>query len=98
MAALQKRARLLAFRFLSPALLLPKALCSQGQFIRRVRALEPELRALQQSLAEELSDPSAVYRVMDTTLLPAIVRARASEASKGLFCGQASFGRGASKT
>jgi hypothetical protein len=98
LAALQKRARLLAFRFLSPALLLPKALCSQSQFNRRVRALEPELRALQRSLAEELSDPSAVYRVMDTTLLPAIVRARASEASKGLFCGQASFGRSASKT
>ena len=71
-------------------------LCSQGQFNRRVRALEPELRALQQSLAEELSDPSAVYRVMDTTLIPAIVRVRASR--KGLFCGQATFGRSASKT
>jgi hypothetical protein len=35
---------------------------------------------------------------MDTTLLPAIVRVRASEASKGLFCGQATFGRSASKT
>src|SRR5215212_2172730 len=71
-------------------------LCSQGQFNRRVRALEPELRALQRSLAEELSDPSAVYRVMDTTLIPAIVRVRASR--KGLFCGQATFGRSASKT
>src|ERR687898_2263477 len=58
-------------------------LCSQGQFNRRVRALEPELRTLQRSLAEELSDPSAVYRVMDTTLIPAIVRVRASR--KGLF-------------
>jgi hypothetical protein len=71
-------------------------LCSQGQFNRRVRALEPELRALQRSLAEELSDPSAVYRVMDTTLIPAIVRVRASR--RGLFCGQATFGRSASKT
>src|SRR5215216_3175542 len=71
-------------------------LCSQGQFNRRVRALEPELRALQRSLAEELSDPSAVYHVMDTTLVPAIVRVRASR--KGLFCGQATFGRSASKT
>jgi Transposase DDE domain len=71
-------------------------LCSQGQFNRRVRALEPELRALQRSLAEELSDPSAVYHVMDTTLVPAIVRVRASP--KGLFLGQASFGRSASKT
>jgi hypothetical protein len=35
---------------------------------------------------------------MDTTLLPAIVRVRASAASKGLFAGQASFGRSASKT
>src|SRR5215212_3332661 len=71
-------------------------LCSQGQFNRRVRALEPELRALQRSLADELSDPSAVYHVMDTTLIPAIVRVRASR--KGLFCGQATFGRSASKT
>src|SRR5215218_3076295 len=71
-------------------------LCSQGQFNRRVRALEPELRALQRSLADELSGPSAVYHVMDTTLIPAIVRVRASR--KGLFCGQATFGRSASKT
>ena len=33
---------------------------------------------------------------MDTTLVPAIVRVRASR--KGLFCGQASFGRSASKS
>jgi hypothetical protein len=52
---------------------------------------------LQRSLAEKLSDPSAVYRVMDTPLIPAIVRVRASR--KGLFfCGQATFGRSASKT
>ncbi len=73
-------------------------LCSQGQLNRRIRALEPELRALQQALAGDLCDPSAVYRVMDTTLVPAIVRVRASEAGKGLFCGQATFGRSASKT
>jgi Transposase DDE domain len=71
-------------------------LCSQGQFNRRVRALEPELRALQQALARDLCNPSAVYRVMDTTLIPAIVRVRASR--KGLFFGQATFGRSASKT
>ena len=36
-------------------------------------------------------------RVVDTTLVPAMVRVRASR--KGLFfCGQASFGRSASKT
>jgi Transposase DDE domain len=71
-------------------------LCSQSQFNRRVRALEPELRALQKALAGNLCDPSAVYRVMDTTLIPAIVRVRASR--KGLFLGQATFGRSASKT
>jgi hypothetical protein len=71
-------------------------LCTQGQLNRRIRALEPELRALQRDFAEELAEPSAVYRVMDTTLIPAIVRVRASR--KGLFAGQASFGRSASKT
>jgi hypothetical protein len=68
----------------------------ESQFNRRVRALEPELRALQRALAGDLCDPSAVYRVMDTTLIPAIVRVRASR--KGLFCGQATFGKSASKT
>jgi hypothetical protein len=71
-------------------------LCSQSQFNRRVRALEPELRALQHAFARELTDPSAVYRVLDTTLVPAIVRVRVCR--KGLFAGQASFGRNASKT
>jgi hypothetical protein len=71
-------------------------LCSQSQFNRRIRALAPELRALQRAFARELAEPSAVYRVMDTTLVPAIVRVRASR--KGLFAGQATFGRSASKT
>jgi hypothetical protein len=71
-------------------------LCSQSQLNRRIRALEPELRLLQLAFARELAEPSAVYRVMDTTLIPAMVRVRASR--KGLFCGQASFGRSASKT
>jgi hypothetical protein len=71
-------------------------LCTQGQFNRRVRALEPEMRALQRALAGELAEPSAVYRIVDTTLVPAIVRVRASR--KGLFAGQASLGRSASKT
>jgi hypothetical protein len=71
-------------------------LCTQSQFNRRVRALELELRALQRAFAGEIADPSAVYRVLDTTLVPAVVRVRASR--KGLFCGQASFGRSASKT
>jgi hypothetical protein len=72
------------------------ALCSQSQLNRRIRALEPQMRLLQRAFARELADPSAVYRVMDTTLVPAIVRVRASR--KGLFCGQATFGRSASKT
>ena len=71
-------------------------LCTQGQFNRRVRALEPELRAVQRAFAGDLSEPSAVYRVLDTTLIPAVVRVRAS--GKGLFAGQATFGRSASKT
>jgi hypothetical protein len=71
-------------------------LCSQSQLNRRIRALEPELGLLQRAFAQELSQPSALYRVLDTTLIPAIVRVRASR--KGLFCGQASFGRSASKT
>src|SRR5215212_182304 len=65
-------------------------LCSQSQFNRRIRALESEMRALQLAIARELAEPSAVYRVVDTTLVPAMVRVRASR--KGLFCGQASFG------
>ena len=69
-------------------------LCSQSQLNRRIRALEPEMRELQIAFARELAEPSAVYRVMDTTLVPAIVRA----SRKGLFFGQASFGRSASKT
>ena len=61
-----------------------------------MRALEPELRALQGDVAQTLTDPAAVYRVVDTTLIPAVVRVRACR--KGLFAGQASFGRCRSKT
>lgn len=72
------------------------SLLSQSQLNRRIRALEPELRALQHRLSGTLADGSEVYRVLDTTLIPAIVRVRASR--KGLFAGQASFGRNVSKT
>ena len=71
-------------------------LVSYGQFNRRIRALEPELRAVQRDLAEKLSDTSCVYHILDTTLIPAIVRVRAYR--KGLFAGQATFGRCVSKT
>src|SRR5215213_4585231 len=60
-------------------------LCSQSQLNRRVRSLEPELRALQLAFARELCGVSEVYHVLDTTLIPAMVRVRASR--KGLFCG-----------
>ena len=71
-------------------------LLSQSQLNRRIRDLEPELRMLQRELAQMLLDPSSVYHVLDTTLIPAIVRVRACR--KGLFCGQAAFGRCVSKT
>ena len=71
-------------------------LCSQSQLNRRIRALEQEMRFLQLAFARELACPSAAFRVMDTTLVPAMVRVRASR--RGLFCGQAPFGRSASKT
>ena len=71
-------------------------LCSQSQLNRRIRALEQEMRFLQLAFARELACPSAAFRVMDTTLVPAMVRVRASR--RGLFCGQATFGRSASKT
>jgi hypothetical protein len=57
--------------------------------------LEPEMRAFQRDLAETLADRSAVCRVMDTTLIPAIVRVRTCR--KGLFAGRATFGRSVSK-
>ncbi len=71
-------------------------LLSQSQLNRRARALETDLRALQRHLSKALADGSEVYRVLDTTLVPAIVRVRACR--KGLFAGQATFGRSASKT
>jgi Transposase DDE domain len=93
---LHKREGLLALRIFAPAPLLPRPVLPEPAQGRRILALEPELRLLQLAFARELACPSAVYRVMDTTLVPAIVRVRASR--KGLFCGQASFGRSASKT
>ena len=71
-------------------------LLSHGQLNRRIRALEPELKAFQWDLAATLADGSEVYHVLDTTLIPAIVRVRAC--CKGLFAGQAAFGRCVSKT
>jgi hypothetical protein len=72
------------------------ALGSQSQFNRRVRAAEPALRALHAALAALLEGPHAPYHVLDTTLIPAVVRVRACR--HGLFAGQASFGRCVSKT
>ncbi len=72
------------------------SLVGQSQLNRRIRALEPELRALQRHLSGTLADGSEVYRVLDTTLVPAVVRVRACR--RGLFAGQASLGRNVSKT
>ncbi len=71
-------------------------LLSQSQLNRRIRALESEMRALQRNLAESLVESSEVYHVLDTTLIPAVARVRACR--KGLFAGQAAFGRCVSKT
>ena len=72
------------------------ALGSQSQLNRRIRAAEPALRALHTALAAPLVPAADLYHVLDTTLIPAIVRVRACR--HGLFAGQASFGRCASKT
>jgi hypothetical protein len=71
-------------------------LCSQSQFNRRARALEPQMCAFQHDLAKTLACESAAYHVVDTTLIPAVVRVRACR--KRLFAGQAAFGRCRSKT
>jgi hypothetical protein len=71
-------------------------LVGQSQLNRRIRALEPELRSLQSHLSQALANDLEVYRVLDTTLIPAIARVRACR--KGLFAGQATFGRSVSKT
>ncbi|ABG05413.1 putative transposase [Rubrobacter xylanophilus DSM 9941] len=71
-------------------------LCSQSRLNRRIRALwSQNCLSCSKNLARGLYEPSAVYRVMDTTLVPAVVRVRACR--KGLFAGQASFGRYRSK-
>jgi hypothetical protein len=55
-----------------------------------------QMCALQHDLAKTLTCESAAYHVVDTTLIPAVVRVRACR--KGLFAGQAAFGRCRSKT
>ena len=69
---------------------------SQSQFNRRMRALEGEMSALQEHLARQLSGRSEIYHILDTTLIPAVVRVRACR--KGQFAGEATFGRCLSKT
>ena len=95
-ASLPQREGLLALRFFAPALLVPYPLFAEPTQPSHPSPGARALRLLQLPFARELSEPSAVYRVMDTTLIPAMVRVRASR--KGLFCGQSSFGRSASKT
>jgi hypothetical protein len=54
-------------------------LCSQSRLNRRrVRSVEPDLRDFQRAVARKLCGVSEAYHVLDTTLIPAIVRVRAS--------------------
>src|SRR5215208_5271680 len=78
MAPLPQREGLLALRLFAPAPLFPHVVHPRPTQGRRIRTLHPELRLLQLAFAEDLAQPSAVYRVMDTTLVPAMVRVRAS--------------------
>jgi hypothetical protein len=73
----------------------PGLLC-QSHLNRRIRAVEPVLIRLQRALANDLTDPNAAFRLIDTTLIPAKERVRA--ARSGWFAGEAAFGRCASKT
>ena len=61
-------------------------LLSHGQLNRRIRALEPELKAFQWDLAATLADGSEVYHVLDTTLIPAI-HSESPRLSQGLVRG-----------
>src|ERR687886_1096018 len=85
-APLQKRARFLALRSSTSALLLPEALFPEPAQPEGALSLEPDLRDFQRGVARTLRGASEVYHVLDTTLIPAIVRLRASR--RGLFCGQ----------
>lgn len=51
---------------------------SQGQLNRRIRGLEPELRALQHELAGTLAGPSEAYRMMDKGVVTAFFLAPAN--------------------
>jgi hypothetical protein len=61
-----------------------------------MRSLQGQMSALQEHLARELSGGSELYHILDTTLIAAVVRVRACR--KGLFAGEATFGRCVSKT
>ena len=71
-------------------------LLGHSQLNRRMRALEPELRALQHDLAAMLADRLRGLPIDGHDPAPAMVRVRACR--KGLFAGQATFGRSVSKT
>jgi hypothetical protein len=58
--------------------------------------LESDLKAFQRDLATGLVDGLEVCHVLYTTLIPAVVRARACR--KGLFAGRTAFGRSVSRT
>jgi hypothetical protein len=60
-----------------PARILPESTELRPAQGSRICALEPEIRALQSDLARTLAEPQEVYQLLDTTLIPAVVRVRA---------------------
>lgn len=71
-------------------------LLSQSQLNRRIRSMAAVLKRLQRALARQLTRTNVVFRLIDTTLIPAKERVRAPK--RGWLDGEASFGRCASKT
>lgn len=69
---------------------------SQSQLNRRMRALGAVLPRLQRALALQLTRTDVVFRLLDTTLIPAKERVRATR--HGWLDAEATFGRCASKT
>jgi hypothetical protein len=90
-ASMEERERLLEIRKGALASVLPESSEPGSQLNRRIRALEPELKAFQRDVAATLADGLEIYHILDTTLIPAVVRVKACR--KDLVAGQATFGR-----
>ena len=90
-----QRPRFLALYLHTSAVLFPYALLPEPVQPQGAASGNRD-EALQGHLSKKLLKPSTVYHVLDTTLISAMVRVRVCR--KGLFAGQATFGRCASKT